>query len=248
MGAAAGAVRERLRHEGRDHAVFVRDLAHRHFHEGEVIGRLQRLIVGEVDLELAVAVLVIYLVDIDTRRPQAAHHLVQRLAGPVQAFIVVARLVQIVGRIRRTQRAVGRAAQQHEFRLYAGEHRQAALGQPGNLVLQRHTGTKCIRLLVHDTVADEPCISRHPGNVLQRRDLADGHIVGTFGAHAETPQREAGETRTVRQHHVQVLDRHGLGLRGAVDVDELRQDVAGVVLLEERGRLLSIHTPASIGC
>src|SRR5450432_4008412 len=38
-----------------------------------------------------------------------------------------------------------------------------------------------------------------------------------------------------------MLDRHGLGLRGAVDVHELRQDIASLVLFEKFLGLLLIH-------
>ena len=71
MRAAAGAVGKRLRHEAADHAVLAGDLAHRHLHQREVVGRGQRIGIGEVHLELAVRVLVVDLVDVDAGRAQA---------------------------------------------------------------------------------------------------------------------------------------------------------------------------------
>ena len=103
MRAAAGAVGERLRHESRDHAVLVRDLARGHLDEGEVVRGFERIGIGEIDLELAVAVLVIDLVHIDPDGAQPGHHFIQHLARAVQPLVVVAGLVEIIGGIRRSQ-------------------------------------------------------------------------------------------------------------------------------------------------
>jgi hypothetical protein len=62
--ASAGAVGKGLRHERRDHRVLARELARRHLDEREVVGALHRVRVREVHLELAVAVLVVDLVDV----------------------------------------------------------------------------------------------------------------------------------------------------------------------------------------
>ena len=68
----------------------------------------------------------------------------------------------------------------------------------------------------------------HPGQGLEGRGIAHGHVVRAMRAHAETPQRKPGKARAIAQHHVQMFHRHGLRLGGAVDVDELRQHIADV--------------------
>jgi hypothetical protein len=78
-----------------------------------------------------------------------------------------------------------------------------------------------------------PRVPGHPRNRLQRVEIADRHVVRAVRPHAESAQRETGETRAVLQHHAEVLDRHRLRLRRAVDVHELREEVADAVLLEE---------------
>ena len=127
--AGAGAVRERLRHEGRDDAVFARDLARGHLEEDHVVGGLERIGVGEVDFELAVRVLVIDLIDVDTDGTQMPRQVIEHGADARQALVVVAGLVRGIGGIERRQRSLLRASQQHELRLDAGVQRVAALGE-----------------------------------------------------------------------------------------------------------------------
>ena len=148
---------------------------------------------------------------------------------------------EIIGGIGGAQAAVRTARQQHEFGFDAGVQGEPAFGQARNLRLQRHPGAISVRLLVDHAIAYDACISRHPRNILQRREVADRHVIGPFRAHAEAPQRKPGEPCPVGQHHLQMLDRHGLGLRGAMDIHELRQDVAGLVLIEKFLCLLLIH-------
>ena len=83
--------------------MLVRDLARRHLHEGEIVRGFQRIGVGEIDLELPVAVLVIDLIHIDSDGAQPGHHLIEYLARAIQALVVVAGLVEIIGGIRRSQ-------------------------------------------------------------------------------------------------------------------------------------------------
>ncbi len=94
MRAAAGAVGERLRHERGDHAVLVGDLACRHLDEGKVVRGLERIGIGEIDFELAVAVLVIDLIHVDAHGAQPGHHFIEHLAHAVQSLVVVAGLVR----------------------------------------------------------------------------------------------------------------------------------------------------------
>ena len=112
--------------------------------------------------------------------------------------------------------------------------------------LQRHPRAVGIGLLVDYSVADDARIARHPRNVLQRREIPDRHVIGTFRTHAETPQGKPGKTRAVGEHHLQVLHRYRLGLRGAVDVHELRENVADFVLFEKFLCRLLIHPETAV--
>ena len=42
-----------------------------------------------------------------------------------------------------------------------------------------------------------------------------------------------GEARAIGQHHFEMFDRHRLGLRGAMDVDELREHEFDLVLAQQ---------------
>jgi hypothetical protein len=81
MRAGPGAVRERLRHEGRDRAVLARDFGGGHLEQHEVVGCLERIGIREVDLELSVAVLVIDLVHVDADGTQRSVRS-SRIAAP----------------------------------------------------------------------------------------------------------------------------------------------------------------------
>src|SRR5258708_16052857 len=89
---------------------------------------------------------------------------------------------------------------------------------------------------------------RHPRNDRQRGRIADCHVVRAVRSHAESPQRETGEARAFVEHHVEVLNGMGLGLRGAMDVHELREDVLVLVVLQIFPCRLRCHcTRCSLG-
>ncbi|MDT4827883.1 hypothetical protein FQZ97_612450 [compost metagenome] len=113
--AVAGALRIGLGHEGADHAHVVGDLAGGHAEEGEAVRRFHRVAVGVVDLELAVRVLVIDLVDVEAHRLQSLGQAFEEFAGARQALVVVARLVEVVGGVHQLQLAASIAAEQAEF-------------------------------------------------------------------------------------------------------------------------------------
>ena len=132
-------------------------------------------------------------------------------------------------------------AQQHELGLDAHVHRHALLGEPRELALQRDARAVRIGLALDRAVAHQARVTRHPGNGRERRKIADGHVVRPVRAHAETPEREARESRAIGEHHLEMLHRHGLGLRGAVDVDELREHELDLVLREQCLRFGYVH-------
>ena len=232
MRARPGAIRERLGHERRDHAHRPRDFRGGHFHHDQAVGRAQRIAVGVVHFELAVGIFVVDLIDIDAHGPQCIDHCFEERHGAREAFVVVAGLLQQVGIVGRAEAAVGGALEQHEFRFDARVHGKPALGERIELALQHHARTVLIRRAVDMAVTGHARKARHPWNDRQRRGIAHRHVVRTVRPHAETPQRKAGEARAFVQHHVEVLDGHGLGLRSAVNVDELRKDVFDLVVLQ----------------
>ena len=231
--AGAGAVRERLRHEGRDETHRVRDLGRGHLQEHEPVGRCERVAVRVVDLELAVRVLVVDLVDVDADGARRLRQAIEILGLSREPLVVVAGLLERVGAVARHEPSVRAAREEHELRFDAGEERHALRRECVELALQRRARIEGVRLAVHVTPRAHPRVSGHPRNRLQRVEIADRHVVRAVRPHAESAKRKAGETRAVLQHHAEVLDRHRLRLRRAVDVHELREEVADAVLLEE---------------
>ncbi len=241
MRPGARPVRERLGHEGRDGTVFLGDLARGHLEQDHVVGGLQRIGVGEVDFELAVRVLVVDLVHVDTDSTQMARQIVEDAADARQSLVVVAGLVRGVRRIERRELPVRRPLQQHELRLDAGKQGVAALGEALQLILERDTRVKGIRLTVDVTVARNPGKPGHPWQVADCGGVADTHEVGPVRAYSQSPHRESREAGAIADHHVVVLDRHRFRLGSPVDVHELRQQVAGLVLSEEFPGLVRCH-------
>ncbi len=240
--AAARAVRERLGHEGADHAVLAGDLAHRHLHQREVVGGGQRVGIGVVHLELAVRVLVVDLVDVDAGGAQRARELRPgsrwRATGPCsrsRAF----RVCRVASKGLSAPSASRR--QQHELRFDAGVEREALCGQSCELALQHHARAVGPGRAFHGAIADDARMAGHPRQRAQGSEVAHCHVVRAMRAHAETPQREAGEAGAIAEHHVQMLDGHGLGLGGAVDVDELRQHIADVLGAQSGLELFAVH-------
>ncbi len=194
MHAAAGAVGERLGHEGADHAQLVGDFRSRHLEENNLVGAGQAIAVGIVDLELAVGVLVVGLIDVEATGNQVIHQLFQKLAATRQPLVVIAGFFQVVRVIKGVHVAVGVFLQQHEFRLNAGVERPAAFGQPGNRVFQHHTAVVFIGLAVDMAIAGQIGVTGHPGNQLQRGQIAHRHVIRAVRAHAQPPDGETGKT------------------------------------------------------
>jgi len=62
------------------------------------------------------------------------------------------------------------------------------------------------------------------------------------------PHRAKPRTRAFVKHHLQMFDRHGLGLRGAMNIHELRQYIADLVFFEKFLRCLLIPSRNSVLC
>ena len=92
MQAAASAVGKRLGHMRGDSTVFLGDLRSRHLKENDAIGGHQRIGVVEVDLVLAVAILVVALVDPVVKRVERQGQILQIGHGRRHRAVVVAGL------------------------------------------------------------------------------------------------------------------------------------------------------------
>ena len=83
-------------------------LARHHLEESVSVGRGQRIRVVEVDLILTTAILVVRLINSVTQSIKSGSHLLEVAQYPGNAFVVVARLFQVVDicRVKYANRAV----------------------------------------------------------------------------------------------------------------------------------------------
>ena len=153
---------------------------------------------------------------------------------------------QVVEQARRRRRPRGRARpcgffgripvvlalDEEELGLDPEVELQAVLREPGRLAPQDPAAVHRVRLVVEVEIAGRPRDGRLP------RQDRDGVEVGPHGqlvvgrALPEAVDRRAGEQLGAAHHPREVLDRHGLGLRHAVDVGVGRQAVAHAVGVE----------------
>ena len=231
--AVAGAFRVRLGHERADHAQVIGDLAGGHAKERESIRRGHGVAVGVIDLELAIGVFVVDLIDLEIHRLQRLGQAFEEHPGARQAFVVVARLVQVVAGIDQLQFALLVTAHQVELGLQAGVERPALVFQATNLLLQHVTAVIRMRLAVDMTDAHDPAITRLPGHRHQRGQIATGHEVRTVGFHAHATDGESGKTCAVLGHGLESTDRHRFGFGRTMDIDKLRKHILDPVLVDD---------------
>ena len=75
---------------------------------------------------------------------------------------------------------------------------------------------------MHMTIAHHARETGHPRQFADAAGFADGHVIGTFRAHTETPHGEARKTRA--DQVIIVGGGRSLGFCGAVDIHELREN------------------------
>ena len=215
------------------HPQRTRDLRGRHLEQRVIVRRGQAIAIDEIDLELAVRILVIDLVDVETGLLQRLPPAVGEIASSREPLVVVAGLVERIGSVEWHECAVGPPLEQHEFRLDAGVHRPSERFELPELRPKRDARAVFVGLAQYMAVARDPRIARHPGDERQRRKIADRHVFGAVRAHAETPYREPRETYAGCQQRFEMRNGNTLCLRGAMNVDELREDELDLVLLEK---------------
>src|SRR6185312_15129357 len=98
-----------------------------------------------------------------------------------------------------------------------------------------------MRLAANMAVASDAGKAGHPRHLSDREGVTHAHEVRSMRTEADAPYGESGEARAVSGHHVVVLDRDGFRLRRAVDIDELRQQIARLVFGEEASCLVRSH-------
>ena len=218
------------------------DLLRHQLEEGEPVGHGERLGIGEIDLELAVAVLVIEGIHAPAQAIHALHQLIEPVEIVEQAAQVVAGFIERVAAAGRHQRSIVLAPQHEEFSfdaeveaiaqrrrllphpredltaagLEGGAVQLQAAGQPHHIAAPRqHRGTGQIGNGRHFVIAD---VLRHP------------------------IERRAGEQLRTRQHRREVIQRHCLRLAVAVDVHE-----AGQRILHAAAEQIQLQLLAKIG-
>ena len=181
------------------------------------------------------------LVHIQPCHLQGAHQLAQVVAAPRQAFVVVTRLVQRIGAVKRRERTIRLAVQQHKFGLDAREHSQAHGIEFLHLGAQGDPRAIFVRLAQHMAVTGNTRVAGHPGQQRQRGQVTHGRVLGAMRTHAQTPDGETGKPRTRGQQSLEMPDRHALGFGRAVDIHKLRQYKLDVVLLEKFPCVCDVH-------
>jgi len=229
--AVAGQVAERLGHVGRDGAVPLGHLVGHHLEERVAVGRVERVRVLPVDLELGGRVFVIRGVRLPAQLLQVAHQRAQVAQVRGEALEVVARLLERVvsGGVERGDRSVGTAGDEHVLGLDTDLHRVAGGGQAIDLVAEG--GPRAVRpvLAVDLDVARKPGHSGLPRHERVGREVRHADEVMVVRALAHSDGRRAGEPGTAAQEHVQGAGRNALASRRAVDVHPLREHVGDAV-------------------
>ncbi len=173
------------------------------------------------------------LIDVETDRLQGFGELFQKEPRARQTLVVVAGLVQGVAAIHQGQLADLVAAHEEELGFQPGVQAPAAVAKARYLALQHVAAVIGMGLAVDMTDAHHPPVASLPRHRNQGGEIAPGHEVGSMGLHAHAADGETGETRSFLRHGGEAGHRHGLGLGGTMDVDELGQHVADTVLVDE---------------
>ena len=230
----AGAIRERLGHERAHHPHRTRDLGGRHLEQRVVVGGRQAIAVDEIDLELAVRILVIDLVDVEPGLLQRRHQPLEELAAAGEALVVVAGLVERIGGVEWRERTVAAPLEQHEFRLDAGVHRPSRALRASSIArAARRAGsirTACRahgrrRRCAHSRASKARSVS------VERSPIA--MYSGPCGPMPRPQIANPAKPAPVVSSSSKCATGNALRLRRAVDVDELRQDELDLVLLEK---------------
>ena len=245
-------VRERLGHERRDHPVLLRQRVNHVAEEDRAVARDERVVVGEVLLELAVRVLVVVRVVPPSQLVAEPRDRGQEVVATREARHVVAGLLERVVRVRDLDRAVLALLDEEVLELEPHPELVAALLRVGEHAAEDRAWAVPPRLALDRDVAGEAREVRLPGDGRVAVEIRNGRDVGIARHLADLARGEAGKARAVSEEPVECLaraDRHELRARPCVHVDELREhelDATRLHVLPDRvGRCSSSHGGSS---
>ena len=225
MGAVAGAVGEGLGHHRRDQPLLLGVVLRHHAEEGQPVAGRERVGVLEVELELAVRILVVERVQIPAEIVDRGRDLVEPGEVVDEAAHVVAGFHEFIVRDRRVQRAVGGLAQEEDLALDAEVEAEAhGLGLLQH-VLQRHAGRERVGLAPEGEVGRRPGELALPGKRDDAREVGDRGEFVLVRSLSEAVEGVAGVALGAGRHLRQVVEGDHLGLLRAVDVDIGADDV-----------------------
>ncbi len=243
MHAVAGAVRHGLGHERADHAHAVGDFPRAHPQQHKAVGGCQGVAELVVDLELAVGVLVVDLVDLKAHLLEAGHQLLQEGTGTGKPLVVVTGLIQVVGVVHQLQLPRVIPREKRELWLQPGIEGPSPFAQAFQLPLQHVAGIVGVGLIIDVARARQASVAGLPRDRRECIEIPPGHEIRSMGFDPQAPDREPGKTGAVLDHVHEAVRRHGLGLGHAMDVHELRQHVTDVVLRQQCFSFCWQHCP-----
>ncbi len=177
VAAVAGQVPERLRHERRQLAALLRHDVDHVAEEDRAVAGDERVVVGEVGLELAVRVLVVVRVVAVAELVRVARERRQELVVAVQRLGVVAGLIARIERIVDDEHAVLVLAHEEELGLEAHLEAEAEIGGARDGVAQDGARAVQPRLALDGHVAGEAHELGLPGDARVRRGVGHGEHV-----------------------------------------------------------------------
>ncbi len=231
--AAARLVGEGLGHHREHRALAFGQRVRGELEQRDVVGAGDGLGVLEVDLVLAVRVLVVGLLHLHAGGLQRGAQVGEEAALARQALQVVGRLVQAVAVVERQPLAV-HLLEQEELGLDARLQRPAALGQALGGAAQDLARAVVEGLAGHEAVAGHAGHARHPGQRGERAQVGPRVVLAARPGAGQggAPDRRAGEARAVTHERAELVQRHPLALGRAVHVDELREQRVHALLAQ----------------
>ena len=245
VAAVAREVAEGLRHERRQLAALLGHDVDHVAEEDRAIACDERVVVGEVRLELAVRVLVVVRVVAIAELVRVARERRQELVVAVQRLGVVAGLLARVERVVDDEPAVLVLAYEEELRLEAHLEAESERGRPRHGVAEDRARAVRPGLALDRHVAGEAHELGLPRDARVRRDVRHGEHVGRGGRLADRAGREAGEAGALLEQVVDRLHGHELRVGLAVHLDELREEELDSLVLRALADLVVRHSPAS---
>ncbi len=254
VGAVRGDARERLRHERRDDPVVARDRGADLAVRREVVGRADRPVEEEVQLELARRVLVVAVGRADPQPLAVVDHVEDDRAELLElADVVAPRLREPLGLVR-----VVRLLEPHHLRLDPAQERVAELGLDlvhDPLQVLARVGLEQLPGLGVVAVAEDARDPRVPRELAEGVEVGDRRELGLLGAEADVAVLAVDEQvggRAVDELVAVLRDLlpHGRGDALAVhmarDRDLLEEDVPDPVLVDEPADLADLRAAAGV--